>query len=577
MSLLLLALLGAAPALDTVAERSGFTETGRYDEVEALCAAFPRAFPGKVKCLDFGVTPQGRKMKALVASADGTLEPAQLKQRARPVVMLQGGIHAGEIDGKDAGFWLLRELLQGKAAPGALAKVTLLFVPVFNVDGHERFGPNNRPNQNGPKQMGWRVTAQNLNLNRDYAKAEAPEMISMLGLLQKYDPILYADLHVTDGAKFQPDVAVLIEPQHVGADGLRALGAAAKQTLFAQLVQEGHLPLDFYPQFEKDDEPVSGFHFGIAPPRFSSAYWAHRNRFGVLVETHSWKDYRTRVKTTRDVCEGLLTLAAQHGAEWLKAAAQADDDDAKRAGQPVALTWAPDGAPELVDFPGYAYTRTESEVSGGKWTRYDDAKPELWKVPYTSRVKPALAPNAPKAGYLVGPEDAKWLAPKLALHGIRTTVLNKPLTASLSTFRAEKAAFRADSYEGHQTVSLTGAWKDEPQALAAGALFVPIDQPRAVLLMELLEPNAPDSFASWGFFNTSFERKEYIEPYVIEAAAREMLKDPKVKAEFDEKLKDPEFKKSPEARLDFFYRRHPSFDPRFGVYPVYRVEQPLPK
>src|SRR5439155_285452 len=150
----------------------------------------------------------------------------------------------------------------------------------------------------GPKEMGFRVTAQGFNLNRDYAKADAPEMAAMLGLMNKYDPILFADLHVTDGAKFQPDVAVLLEPQHVGPEPMRALGAAAKQAVFSALVGRGHLPLDFYPQFSKDDDPSSGFALGIAPPRFGTAYWALRNRFSVLVETHSWKDYKTRVKTT---------------------------------------------------------------------------------------------------------------------------------------------------------------------------------------------------------------------------------------------------------------------------------------
>jgi predicted deacylase len=164
---LLSLLLGAAPSLSTVAERSGDVETGRYDEVVALCAAFPRAHPGKVRCERFGATPEGRPMLALVASADGTLTPEAVRRRGRPVVLFQAGIHAGEIDGKDAGLRLLRDVLEGKVLEGALSRVTLVFVPVFNVDGHERFGPNHRPNQVGPVSMGWRTTGHNLNLNRD--------------------------------------------------------------------------------------------------------------------------------------------------------------------------------------------------------------------------------------------------------------------------------------------------------------------------------------------------------------------------------------------------------------------------
>ncbi|HEU4372807.1 MAG TPA: M14 family zinc carboxypeptidase, partial [Telluria sp.] len=155
----------AAPDLTTVSERSGFLKTGRYDEVIALCAAFQQAYPKQVKCIDFGITPEGRPMKALIVTRTGALTPAAAKQRGLPVVLIQGGIHAGEIDGKDAGFLALRELLENRVAPGALDKQVLLFVPVFNVDGHERFTPNNRPNQRGPVEMGWRTTAQNFNLN----------------------------------------------------------------------------------------------------------------------------------------------------------------------------------------------------------------------------------------------------------------------------------------------------------------------------------------------------------------------------------------------------------------------------
>ena len=136
--------------------------------------------------------------------------------RTVPVLLLQGGIHPGESDGKDAGFIALRELLRGTAAAGVLERLAILFVPAFNVDGHERFGRWNRPNQNGPEETGWRTTAQNLNLNRDYTKADTPEMRALLALIREWDPLVCADLHVTDGADFQPDVSLQAEPINQG-------------------------------------------------------------------------------------------------------------------------------------------------------------------------------------------------------------------------------------------------------------------------------------------------------------------------------------------------------------------------
>ena len=154
----------ASPDLRTLAEDSGYERTGRYDEVLRLCEGFAKSHPNQVRCQRFGQTPQGRPMVALIASADGLFEPEQSVQKGRPVVLAQGCIHAGEVDGKDAGFLFLRKVLAGEVLPGILSKLTFVFVPVFNVDGHERFGPYQRPNQNGPIEMGWRVTAQNLNL-----------------------------------------------------------------------------------------------------------------------------------------------------------------------------------------------------------------------------------------------------------------------------------------------------------------------------------------------------------------------------------------------------------------------------
>jgi hypothetical protein len=569
----LLVLLAAAPTLTTHAERTGFTETGRYAEVESLCAAFARAFPGKVRCDRFGTTPLGRPMLALVASADGMLTPEATAKKSRPVLFLQGGIHAGEIDGKDAGFWLLRDVLEGRVLPGVLSKVTVVFVPVFNVDGHERFGPNNRPNQVGPKEMGWRVTSQNLNLNRDYAKADAPEMQVMLRLLHRWNPILSADLHVTDGAKFQHDVSITFEPSNLGPEPLRTLGRSLHDALFAQLEAKGHLPVDFYPSFIKEDDPTSGFGYGWPPPRFSNAYWAANNRFGLLVETHSWKDYRTRVTATYDVCLALLGLTASEGARWLAAANEVDALEARRAGHDVVLLWEATKTSRLIDFKGYAYTREASAVSGQPWVRYDETKPETWRVPYFGALAPALTVKAPAAGWVVPPPHAAWVAEKLSLHGITFTRLPQPRAGVLvERYRLAEPKFRATPYEGRLTVTgRDGTWSHAAVDLPKDTLFVPAAQPRLALAMHLLEPASPESFLAWGFFNAHLEQKEYLEDYLTEPFARELLQDAGVRSDFEGRLKNPDFAKDPDARLRFFSSQHPSADPQLNVLPVYRV------
>jgi murein tripeptide amidase MpaA len=559
--------------LTTVAERSGFTSTGRYDEVERLCAAYATRWPDKVRCLEFGRTPENRPMLALVASGDGVLDPLSARERGRPVVYFQGGIHAGEIDGKDAGFLALRELLEGRVSPGALARTTALFVPVINVDGHERFGAWNRPNQRGPEEMGWRTTAQNLNLNRDHAKADAPEMRALLALLNAWDPILYADLHVTNGAELREDLSVEVEPGDGWDLELGVTGHALRDEVLARLRLAGFHALPFYPQFVDNDEPESGFAVWVSPPRFSQSYWATRNRFGALVETHSWQPYPRRVAATRETILAMVELAARDGVKWLESARAADERARTLAGTPVVLSYTNTDAVRTVDIRGYEYIREPSAVSGQTWIRYDSTRPTIWKLPLKYEVKPALTVTAPTLGYFVPAAHAAWMSDRLAVHGIEFERLASPRPAqAVQTFRTDKVSTEAASFEGRSRTAVEGSWRDEPRDIGAGALFVPIAQPKARLVMSLLEPQAPDSFVSWGFFGTSFEKKEYLENYVAEGVARQMLeKDPALRKEFERRLhEDAAFAGSPEARLEFFHRRHPSWDERYGLYPVYR-------
>lgn len=563
----------SASSLRTVAEHSGDKRTGRYEEVERLCPAFQQQWPQQVRCFEFGRTPEGRPMLALAASADGTLDAAAARRAGRPVVLMQGGIHAGEIDGKDAGLRALRQMLESSLAKDALKTATLVFVPVFNVDGHERFGRWNRPNQVGPEEMGWRATSQNLNLNRDYVKAEAPEMQAMLRLLGEWDPILYVDLHVTDGAKFEHDVSYTVTPTLAGREPIRQVGVAVRDELMKRMSAQGSLPVDFYPSFIKDDDPTTGFAVAVGPKRFSQAYWASRNRLGILVETHSWKDYPTRVRITHHTIISLMEMAARDGQQWLAAAQAADRESAGIGGATVNLTYTNTPHVKTIEFRGYEYERSPSAVSGALMTRYNDKRPQIWRIPLLDEVQPAITVAAPRGGYLIPPSHARVVAEKLTLHGIEFRTVAQAQTGSdVEVFRATKAESGSSTFEGRSVFSVDGNWAKEKRDVAAGALFVPIAQARSELAMTLLEPRDPDSLVSWGYFAAAFERKEYMEAYVAEAVAEQMLKkDPALRQAFERRLEDPKFAADPNARLDFFYQRHSSWDERYNLYPVFRV------
>jgi hypothetical protein len=582
LPLLALALASPGPDLRTTAEKTGFEHTGRAAEARTLCRAYEQAFPGRARCFTFGETPEGRPMVALAASADGTLDPARARARHRPVVLFHGAIHAGELDGKDAGFIALRPWLAARDG-GPLARVTAVFVPIFNVDGHERFGPDQRPNQRGPAEGGWRVTARNLNLNRDYVKADAPETRAMLALLQAWDPVVYADLHVTDGAQFQHDVAVMVEPRHGWAPSLRPVGEALSDALLRALTAKGHLPLDFYPSFVDERDPATGFERGVAPPRFSQSYWAARNRLGILYEAHSWRPYRQRVATCVDFLDALVAVAAERGPAWREACARADREGAALGGKAVPLAWEAGDRKTTLQFRGYAYVREPSVVTGTPVPRYDESRPEVWSVPIAEAPKPSLTVVLPRGGWVVPAAHAGRLEGRLRLHGIRFERLPEGRRGvEVEVHRAATAVFEATPYDGRQRLTVTGAWKAERRDLAPGALWVPVAQPRSVLAASLLEPEAPDSFLSWGELNAHYVRVEYLEPYVLEAFARQaMARDAGLRAEFEAAF--PPGSPTPagvaaagpaperDPRLEWWAQRHPSWDASYRVYPILRA------
>jgi hypothetical protein len=331
--------------------------------------------------------------------------------------------------------------------------------------------------------------------------------------------------------------------------------------------------LPYYPSFAVADDPTSGFDDGVPPPRFSNGYFWLRNRMGMLVETHSWKTYPVRVRVTHNAIVSVLEQVARHGQQWLRVAHEADVRSSKPGKLAVPLAFSAGKDSRLVDFRGYEYTRTLSEVSGALMTRYDESRPQVWRIPLRDNVQPSISVVPPAAGYLVPAAHAARVGAKLKQHGIAYRPLAALGNTAVETFRASEATPAAAAVEGRQRMTLKGEWKADTRDIGAGTLFVPVAQARSKLVMSILEPLAPDSLASWGEFNNAFERKEYMEDYVAEDVARTMLeKDAALEARFDQRIaEDPAFAKDPQARLEFFYRLHPSWDERHNLYPVMRT------
>lgn len=561
----------------TLFEKSGGLRTPRYAETIAYCRKLAHASPW-VRCTDFGTSPQGRKLPLVILSRDGTFDPARARATQKAVILIQSGIHAGEIDGKDASLLLMRDIAVRKTLQHLLDSTVLLFVPIYNVDGHERFGRYNRINQSGPEEMGWRVTAQNLNLNRDYMKAEAPETRALLHLFSAWLPDLFIDCHVTDGIDFQYDITYAVEP----APSLDAGVAQWMQDVLlppalSSVERAGHKI--FYYVFPREDRDLArGLKAEASTPRFSTAYNALQNRPAVLIETHMLKPYRTRVEATYAFLKGMIEAVNSHPAPLSRAIRQADAAVAREdtaSPRYLALNFGLGAGSTPRNFRGVRQVTEQSPLTGGMRVRYTSDTLTL-TVPFYDEVIPEDSVRIPTA-YLI-PQEWSFAGQKLLDHGIDVQRLTRETVLDVESYRFTNVRFRERPYEGRQIPDYGVAPFAERRTFPAGTLVVRPYQRAGKVAVHLLEPRGPDSFAAWGYFNAIFEQKEYAESYVMEEIGGGMLeRDAALRREYEEKVRaDSAFASRPAARLNWLYQRSPWGDPALNVYPVARLLKRVP-
>ncbi|WP_417762339.1 M14 family metallopeptidase [Shewanella sp.] len=547
-------------------EQSGGMESPSYSDTYAWLDKLANNSE-QLQKVSLEKSPQGRDIWMYIASSDGSNTPERLAQNHKPTVLVQAGIHAGEIDGKDAGMMLLRDILLGDKLQ-LLDGVNLLFVPIFNVDGHERSSEYSRVNQRGPKLMGWRNNSQNLNLNRDYAKADTPEMQAMLAAINQWQPQLYIDVHVTDGIDYQYDVTYGYNTeQGLSPSIYRWFSQYFRPQVDQALTDAGHVPGPLV--FALDNTDLKqGLAYWHAGPRFSDGYGDARHLPTVLIENHSLKPFKRRVLGTYVLLEqALKTVAKEH--TKLQAAIEMDRF---RYPQLVTLTWLDQPLTQPRDFKGIGYSVEHSDISGADVVRWNGQATDYPALPQVGPIKPDIQVSRP-ANYYIPPQWQSVLH-RLQQQGIRTSVLKAPRSIRVQQYLFSDPQFNPTPYEGRQRVSAQTKLVNLTLTLPAGTVVVPTDQPLGDLAMLLLEPQSPDSLLQWGFFNTIFSRTEYMETYAIEPMAQQMLaQDPQLQADFDKALQDPKFAADPQARLRWFYQRSPYYDQQYLRYPVYRSRQ----
>jgi hypothetical protein len=553
----------------TPTEKSGFVTTPTYAETMSWLKKLTDASP-LLTMITIGQSTEGRDILMIIASKEKNINADALSKSAKPLLLVQAGIHSGEIDGKDAGMMLLRDIAFGNKKQ-LLDHVNFLFIPILNVDGHERSSSFNRPNQRGPLNMGWRTNAQNLNLNRDFTKLDTKEVRAVIKVINAYDPLLFMDIHVTDGVDYQYDITFGgLGGQGYSQSNSNWLTTTYKTYADRELAANGHIPGQLL--FAVNDRDFSeGNNSFWGEPRFSDSYGDLRHTATVLVENHSLKPFKQRVLGTYILLESTLKLLASKG-NTLKESTKADR--AQRAAK-FPLGWKiPTTKPDSLTLLGIESKIVKSAITNADYVEWT-GKPVTMKIVNYKKTEATDFVNRPK-GYYV-PASCDDVIARLKLHGIKMETLQTPKEITVEMYRIEGAKFQNDRgkpvpFEGHIQVTGTTIAETRKQVFAVGSVYIATDQPLGDLAMILLEPKSPDSFLSWGFFDQIFQRTEYIEAYVMEPTMKKMLEDsPELQKEFDQKkAADATFAKNSNAIYAWFYSKTKYYDERYLLYPVGR-------
>jgi hypothetical protein len=570
---LIIGCLSNCVAIDftTYYEKSNYSETPRYEQTKQFLQLLANN-SDICSLTKFGSSSQGRDLLLFIIDKNKNFTSEKVKKSGNAIVCIQACIHPGESEGKDAGLMLMRDILINNKYREQLDSTTIIFIPIFNVDGHERFSAYNRINQNGPKEMGWRTTASNYNLNRDFMKADTPEMQSWLKFYNEWLPDFLIDSHTTDGADYQYTVTYGIE---VLGNTENTLSNWLEKNYIVNikknLEDENFLAFP-YVMFRNWHDPKSGLVSWVSPPMLCSGYIALENRPSILLETHSMKDYKTRVSATYNLITNTLKIISQQKDTLQKMIKSADDyvcsDAFIKTSYPLSYDETSDSV--MIEFKGYKYYSKPSKSLGGEVYVYTK-EPETFKIAYFKDMVPTNFTELPY--YYVIPPEWTEIIKRLDYHNIKYKRISESMKLKIRTEQFDSLKWSSTPNEGRQKVTNFQLTEIETvREFPSGSVIIPVSQRMAKILIHFLEPKCFDSFVHWGFFNTIFEQKEYAETYIMDKIADEMLKDEKLKSDFDTwKLANPQSINNQRDIVNWLYQNTPFWDEHFNIYPVGKI------
>ncbi len=553
----------------TTFELSAGKETFTYENgiqfVEKLAKNYP-FFQLKT----IGNTDIGKPLHVLVYSLDKDFDINSLRKKGKNIVFFNNAIHAGEPDGVDATLMLMRDIAQQKELQKMTENTVIVVIPFYNVDGVLQRNATSRANQNGPKEYGFRGNAKNLDLNRDFIKLDSENAHTFTQIFQYWQPDVFLDNHVTNGADYQYTFTCLMtQPEKLG----NILGEYLKKEMYPELEKEMKSKKWEMMQYVNvhDTPPDSGFVQFLETPRYSTGYTTLFQTIGFVPETHMLKEFSQRVKSNYDFMFVILKYVEKNGKNIQNLRKKALENIQYQQ-KNFIVDWKNNKNKfELIDFKGYQASLMKSKTTGKSRLFYDTNKKFTKKIKFFNAFEPKTTIEKPKS-YII-PKAYKEVIKRLELNGVKMEKIKETKKMSLQVYYIDDFKTFKSPFESHYLHYETKVKKEmQTITIPEGDYIVYVNQISNRYIIETLEPEAPDSFFNWNFFDGILQQKEGYSAYIFEETAQKVLaQNPDLKQKFEEKKKkDKNFADNSELQLDFIYQNSEFYEKSHLRYPIFR-------
>lgn len=541
-----------------------------YDETIEAYKALAKQYLA-AKLFTYGNTDSGKPLHLFVISKSKNFSPQLLREKGYRIILVNNGIHPGEPCGVDASVQLARNILQKTDNLWELMDSTVLcIVPIYNIGGALNRSPQTRANQDGPIGQGFRGNAKNLDLNRDFAPMFSSNAQSFAQIFQLWKPHLLIDTHTTNGADYQYTMTLIpTHPQEVPASLGDLFSNELEPFLYNAMKESGYEMIPYVSPMGRT--PESGLQHELFAPRYTMGYARMFNTLSFTTEAHMLKPFKDRVLATYEFMVSMLNYSHTHGVVLDKAKREADEFVASQ--KEFVIAWSLDSSRvEQIEFKGYEAEFFDSKFTGGKRLKYNQEKPFTKMIPYYKHYTPKLTITTPD--FYVIPQAWNEVIDRLALNNVQMTRMESDMLIEVEALyitHYDNHPWPSNGYRLHTNVKV----RPEVQQIQfyKGDYLIPTNQVQNRYIVEMLEPQAEDSFFAWYFFEPILQRREYFSPYLFEDTALELLENnEELRAEFEEKKRiDAEFRSNPNMQLTFLYERSQFFEKSYMRYPVYRL------